>query len=123
LRALRGALTWIQAADILGIDPRSLRRWRARYAADEQLGLYDRRLLPSPRKAPIEQVQKILRLYHETYRSFNMRHFHHLIAFRGAARLPRPAPALELAVLALLCLAPAGGWRGAPAGGWRGASV
>ena len=79
LRALSGALTWIQAADILGIDPRSLRRWRARYAADEQLGLYDRRQLPSPRKAPIAQVQEILRLYRETYHGFNMRHFHHLL--------------------------------------------
>jgi transposase len=79
LRALSGTLTWLQAADILGIDPRSLRRWRARYAADEQLGLYDRRQLPSPRKAPIAQVQKLLRLYRETYRGFNMRHFHHLL--------------------------------------------
>lgn len=43
LRALSGALTWLQAADILGIHPRSLRRWRARYEADRILGLYDRR--------------------------------------------------------------------------------
>jgi hypothetical protein len=35
LRALSGALSWLQAADILGIDPRSLRRWRARYEADQ----------------------------------------------------------------------------------------
>src|SRR6266478_2910301 len=38
-RALAGTLTWLQAADILGIDPRSLRRWRARYQADGVLGL------------------------------------------------------------------------------------
>ena len=30
-RALAGTLTWIQGAEILGIDTRSLRRWRARY--------------------------------------------------------------------------------------------
>src|SRR5438874_1235554 len=30
LRAMSGALTWPQAADILGMHPRSLRRWRAR---------------------------------------------------------------------------------------------
>jgi hypothetical protein len=29
LRAMSGALTWLQAADILGMHPRSLRRWRA----------------------------------------------------------------------------------------------
>ena len=79
LRALSGALTWLQAADILGIDPRSLRRWRARYAADQRYGLYDRRQLPSPRQAPIAEVQRILRLYRDTYHGFNLRHFHHLI--------------------------------------------
>src|SRR5436309_8295878 len=35
LSALSGALTSVQAADILGIDPRSLRRWRARYEGDQ----------------------------------------------------------------------------------------
>jgi transposase len=79
LRALSGALTWLQAADILGIAPRSLRRWRARYEADRMVGLYDRRQLPSPRKAPVAEVQRILRLYRDTYRGFNVRHFHHLV--------------------------------------------
>src|SRR2546427_365687 len=79
LRALSGALSWLQAADILGIDPRSLRRWRARYEADQMIGLYDRRQLPSPRKAPVAEVQRVLRLYRDTYRGFNVRHFHHLI--------------------------------------------
>jgi hypothetical protein len=75
LRALSKALTWLQAADILRIHPRSLRRWRARYESDQQLGLYDRRQLPSPRKAPVGEVQEIVRLYRETYHGFNMRHF------------------------------------------------
>jgi len=79
LRALSGALSWLQAADILGIDPRSLRRWRARYEADQMIGLYDRRQLPSPRKAPVAEVQRVLRLYRDTYRGFNVRHFHHLV--------------------------------------------
>src|SRR5437870_13397774 len=71
-RALAGTLTWLQAADILGIDPRSLRRWRARYQADAVLGLYDRRQLPSPRKAPTVEVQHALRLYRERYRGCNV---------------------------------------------------
>lgn len=79
LRALSGALTWLQAADILGIHPRSLRRWRARYATDQMLGLYDRRQLPSPRKAPVGELQRILRLYQDRYRGFNVRHFHHVV--------------------------------------------
>ena len=52
LRALSGALTWLQAADILGLDPRTLRRWRARFEANGALGLYDQRRQPSRRHAP-----------------------------------------------------------------------
>jgi len=79
MRALAGSLTWLQAADILGIDPRSLRRWRARYEEDPILGLLDRRRQrPSHRTAPRAEVQRILHLYRERYAGFNMRHFHHL---------------------------------------------
>ena len=77
MRALSGALSWLQAADILGIDPRSLRRWRARYEAHGVLGLYDgRRGQPSRRKAPVGEVQRILRLYQDGYRGWNVRHFY-----------------------------------------------
>jgi hypothetical protein len=86
-RALAGTLTWLQAADILGIDPRSLRRWRARYQADGVLGLYDRRQLPSPRKAPIAEVQHALRLYRERYRGWNVRHFYRFARRDHALRL------------------------------------
>src|SRR5881296_1453390 len=77
MRALSGALSWLQAADILGIDPRSLRRWRARYEAHGVVGLYDgRRGQPSRRKAPVGEVQRILRLYQDGYRGWNVRHFY-----------------------------------------------
>lgn len=75
-RALAGTLTWLQAADILGLDPRSVRRWRARYQAGERLALYDRRHGPSPRKAPAAEVERVLRLYRERYAGWNVRHFH-----------------------------------------------
>jgi transposase len=58
MRELAGTLTWLQAADILGIDPRSLRRWRARYEQDPVLGLLDRRRQrPSHLTAPRAEVQ------------------------------------------------------------------
>jgi transposase len=75
-RALAGTLTWLQAADILGLEPRSVRRWRARYEAGGQLALYDRRHGPSPRKAPAPEVTRVLHLYRERYRGWNVRHFH-----------------------------------------------
>lgn len=77
MRAVSGALSWVQAAEILGIDPRSLRRWRARYEAHGVVGLYDgRRGQPSRRKAPLEEVRRILRLYQGSYRGWNVRHFY-----------------------------------------------
>jgi hypothetical protein len=79
MRALAGTWTWLKAADVLGIHPRSLRRWRARYEQDPVLGLLDRRRRrPSHRTAPRAEVQRVLHLYRERYRGFNVRHFRHL---------------------------------------------
>lgn len=77
MRALSGTITWLQAADILGLEPRSVRRWRARYEAGGAVALYDRRTLrPSRRTAPALEVQRILRLYRERFAGWNVRHFY-----------------------------------------------
>src|SRR2546427_185855 len=77
MRALSGAITWLQAADILGLEPRSVRRWRARFEAGGAVALYDRRRLrPSRRQAPALEVQRILRLYRERFAGWNVRHFY-----------------------------------------------
>jgi len=79
MRALAGTWTWLKAADVLGLHPRSLRRWRARYEQDPVLGLLDRRRRrPSHRTAPRAEVQRVLQLYRGRYQGFNVRHFHHL---------------------------------------------
>lgn len=79
MRALAGTWTWLKAADVLGIHPRSLRRWRARYERDPVLGLLDRRRRrPSHRTAPRAEVQQVLQLYRARYTGFNVRHFVHL---------------------------------------------
>lgn len=79
MRALAGTWTWLKAADVLGIQPRSLRRWRARYDQDPVLGLLDRRRRrPSHRTAPRAEVQRILQLYRMRYQGFNVRHFLHI---------------------------------------------
>src|SRR5262245_1888675 len=76
LRAMSGEITWIQAAEIIGCTPRSLRRWRGRFARDGYFGLLDRRRgRPSPRRAPFADVERFLRLYREQYAGFNARHF------------------------------------------------
>ncbi|MBW2142558.1 MAG: helix-turn-helix domain-containing protein, partial [Deltaproteobacteria bacterium] len=67
-------------ADILGMRPRSLRRWRQRYEEYGYDGLFDRRSgRPSPRRAPFQEVEKILRLYREKYYGFNVYHYHGIL--------------------------------------------
>jgi len=79
LRALAGQLTWIQAAEILGCSPRTIRRLRWRWEHIGYDGLFDRRRhRPSPKRAPVAEVQRVLRLYRERYQGFNVRHFHQL---------------------------------------------
>ena len=80
LRAMSGEISWIQAADILACSPRTLRRWRTRQRARGYDGLLDRRRgRPSPRRAPMEELERILRLYREHYTGFNGRHFHQVV--------------------------------------------
>src|SRR5437867_7053964 len=76
LRAIDGKLTWVQAADILGYSPRTIRRirWRLQHFGYE--GLLDRRRqTPSPKRAPVADVQRLLALYRERYLGFNVQHF------------------------------------------------
>jgi transposase len=77
LRAMAKKLTWWQAAEVLGISDRQMRRWKKRYDAYGYDGLYDRRRgRPSPRRVPVETVEKVLELYREKYFDLNVRHFH-----------------------------------------------
>ena len=66
-------------ADILGRSPRSIRRLRLRFERYGYDGLYDgRRVKPSPKRAPVAEVERILRLYRERYPGFNGRHFYQI---------------------------------------------
>jgi transposase len=76
-RAMSGQISWLEAAEILRWSPRRLRRWRWRYEQHGYDGLFDRRKRrPSPRRVPMATAERVLRLYREEYRDFNVRHFH-----------------------------------------------
>lgn len=76
-RAMSGQISWLEAAEILRWSPRRLRRWRWRYEQYGYDGLFDRRKRrPSPRRVPMATAERVLRLYREEYRDFNVRHFH-----------------------------------------------
>jgi transposase len=77
LRAMAKRITWWQAAEIIGISCRQMRRWLRRYEEHGYEGLRDRRRgRVSEKRVPLEQVEAVLRLYQEQYFDFNVRHFH-----------------------------------------------
>jgi len=75
-RAMSGQITWLQAAEIVGITDRSMRRWRKRLSTGGYGDLLDRRTrLPSAKRIDIAVVEKVLRLYREKYFDLNVKHF------------------------------------------------
>src|SRR5262245_53023919 len=77
LRAIAKKITWWQAAEILGISERTMRRWKFGYQKHGLRGLFDKRKgKPSWKKAPAAELEKVLSLYRDQYYDFNVRHFH-----------------------------------------------
>ena len=77
LKAISGQILWIDAADIIGVSYRTMKRWKQRYEEHGYDGIFDRRMQkPSPKRIPIQELETILTLYREKYMNFNIRHFH-----------------------------------------------
>src|SRR5499425_1051709 len=76
LQAMAKKITWWQAAEILGISDRHMRRIRERYQEEGYNGLLDRRRgKPSRRRVPMAMVEKVFALYREKYFDLNVQHF------------------------------------------------
>ncbi len=77
LRAISKQIHWFEAAKILGLSARQLRRLYYRYKNYGYDGLYDRRSgKPSPRRVPLGVAEQVFALYREKYFDFSVRHFH-----------------------------------------------
>ena len=64
LKAMAGKLKWWEAAEILGITDRQLRRIRERHAEQGYDGRYDyRKRQPSLKRVSVELLQRVLILY------------------------------------------------------------
>src|ERR1700680_3179103 len=88
LRALAKRITWWQAAEIIGISDRQMRRWRERYEEFGFRGLFDRRRgKPSPKRVPVATLERVLELYRERYFDLNVRHFHEKLGSEHRIRL------------------------------------
>jgi len=73
----RGRLSHDEAAAALGVSERTLRRWRHRYEEDGADGLVDRRVgQASPKRAPLDELERMQALYQQHYQGFTIKHFH-----------------------------------------------
>jgi len=76
LKAMAKKISWVTAAEIIGVTPRTMRRWRERLEEHGYKGLADRRKgKVSFRRVPLKTVEQVLALYQEKYYDLNVRHF------------------------------------------------
>ena len=88
LKAMAKKLSWADAAEIIGVSCRSMRRWRARLNKHGYNGLTDRRKgKASPRRVPLATVEEVFRLYRERYFDLSVRHFHEKLGEEHAIKL------------------------------------
>jgi transposase len=87
-RQERGEITQDEAAVYLGMSVRTFQRWRDRYSAEGEDGLLDRRVgRPSPRRAPREELERMLGLFRDKYADFTPKHFHEQLVKRHGYKL------------------------------------
>src|SRR5882672_9257117 len=77
LKAMAKRISWLSAAEMIGVSPRTMRRWRERLEEQGYDGLHDRRKgKASQRRVPLQTCEAVLRLYQTKYFDLNVRHFH-----------------------------------------------
>src|ERR1700692_1319009 len=88
LKAMAKKISWADAAEIIGVSCRTMRRWRERMEEGGYSGLADRRKgQPSAQRVPLQTVEQVLALYQETYYDLNIRHFHEKLRDEHAIEL------------------------------------
>src|SRR6476469_7819590 len=77
LKAMAKRITWLEAAEIIGVCDRTMRRMRKQYEEFGYNGLFDqRRRKRTYLRVPMETAERVLALYQETYFDLSVRHFH-----------------------------------------------
>lgn len=88
MKALAGHITWVQAAAILGVGPRHVRRLKQRYergGCDALRDLRRGRLLR--KRIPVATITELCRLRSERYADFSIKHFHEIATERHGIQL------------------------------------
>jgi transposase len=88
LKALAKKISWLEAAEIIGVCDRTMRRMRERYQELGYDGLFDQRHRKrTTLRVPLEQAERVLALYQETYFDLSVRHFHEKLREEHAIEL------------------------------------
>src|SRR5579859_4594875 len=77
LKAIGGEISWGQAAEILGLSTRQIRRLKTHHEIHGFRCLIDGRYGKKAwNRLPLDVTRKVLSLYREEYFDFNVKHFH-----------------------------------------------
>jgi transposase len=88
LKAMAKKIRWWDAAEIIGVSDRTMRRWRERLEQHGYSGLTDRRKgKASTRRVPVKTVEQVLGLYRDRYHDLNVRHFHEKLSEEHGIKL------------------------------------
>ena len=100
-------LTQEEASEVLGVSVRTFQRWADRYEAEGDVGLADRRLgRRSLRRAPEEELERMLGLFRDKYADFSVKHFHEQLQKRHGYVLGYTVTKLALHAAGLVRKAP-----------------
>src|SRR3979490_2016166 len=100
-------LTQSAAAELLGINVRTFQRWAERFEAEGDDGLVDLRMgRRSPRRAPEEELERMLGLFRDKYADFTVKHFHEQLQKRHGYVLGYTVTKLALHAAGLVRKAP-----------------
>ena len=77
LKGMAKKITWLEAAEIIGVCDRTMRRMRKQFEEFGYNGLFDQRQRKRIYlRAPMETAERVLALYRDTYFDLSVRHFH-----------------------------------------------
>src|ERR1700687_5022868 len=88
LKAMAKKISWLDAAEIIGVCDRTMRRMRENYPQFGYTGLMERRSgKERAHRVPWETAEEVLRLYPEVYFELNIRHFHEKLGDKHQIKL------------------------------------
>jgi transposase len=110
VKAIEGKLTWIQAAEILVISDRQMRRLKERYERQGYRGIVDHRGgKPRSKRIAMKTIETLCRLKREVYPDFSIRHFYERVTEKHGLELSYTFTRLVLQAAGLVEKTPARG--------------